>query len=340
MDKHVNSSNTCSHSLPNLDSANTVNSTKPSTVMVTYPISEEPGISNLAFDSNEDLTVEVDHSRPSSSTHQHHFHQNRSQPSHHYQQHLHPLSKTKAISDTEYLCHPGSSSTTPTTVTPGLGSHHQITTTDNQCAHHSVGTLVNGNAGVNRESNLGSHLYSTQSCDFDVVPVFSLTGAKSVYPNENRRISQTTRIVISTSLISFGITIMIVGILVYTVRDIEIGFNPGKFNHSGSITNTYEAYLVHQTVDSILSDERRYNASVGSMFMSFGGLSVIIGISLLLAPAIKKRQPPVTSLRSSADGKKQNASSIVYFNKDDLNASQMSVEKIDLDHHGSKREFF
>uniref|UniRef100_T1KHB4 Uncharacterized protein n=1 Tax=Tetranychus urticae TaxID=32264 RepID=T1KHB4_TETUR len=307
MDKHVNSSNTCSHSLPNLDSANTVNSTKPSTVMVTYPISEEPGISNLAFDSNEDLTVEVDHS---------------------------------PISDTEYLCHPGSSSTTPTTVTPGLGSHHQITTTDNQCAHHSVGTLVNGNAGVNRESNLGSHLYSTQSCDFDVVPVFSLTGAKSVYPNENRRISQTTRIVISTSLISFGITIMIVGILVYTVRDIEIGFNPGKFNHSGSITNTYEAYLVHQTVDSILSDERRYNASVGSMFMSFGGLSVIIGISLLLAPAIKKRQPPVTSLRSSADGKKQNASSIVYFNKDDLNASQMSVEKIDLDHHGSKREFF
>ncbi|XP_053214440.1 uncharacterized protein LOC128397717 [Panonychus citri] len=338
----------CSHSLPNLDS--TINSAtmKPSsTVMVTYPISEEDkdkrvGIANLAYEPNDDDYENHNHpiSRPSSSM-LHHSHVN------HHTHSPHPISKSKAISDTEYLCHPGSSSSSTGhlhhsnhQLSSPTDSHHQVYPPSSSRNHNVNNNTSNGNL-INGETNLGSRLFSTQSCDFDVVPVFTLNRNQGF---NGRRISRTTRIVISTSLISFGITIMIVGILVYTVRDIEIGFNPYKINRQANVTTPYEAYLVHQTVDSIINDERRYNASVGSMFMSFGALAVIIGISLLLAPAIKRKHQIVNPIRSSTaninTNSNKNLSSIVYFNRDDLNRSQLSVEKIDIDHHGSRKEFF
>lgn len=129
-------------------------------------------------------------------------------------------------------------------------------------------------------------------------------------------LSRGMRIAVGAALISFGVTILIIGILVYHLKDVDIGSSVMVQNS----TREFEVYVLEND-ENWFGGDRRYNASVGSVFMACGGLAIILGISLLVIPFIN---PTVTQVPTLS---RKKLSSVVFFNRKDIEAVRKNFEK-------------
>lgn len=151
----------------------------------------------------------------------------------------------------------------------------------------------------------------------------SLSGLSNLNDNNNKslcRFSQGLRIAISAALVSFGVTILIIGILVYHLKDVDIGSS--SLSSSVNSTNSFEVYVLEND-ENWFGGDRRYNISIGSMFMACGGLAIILGISLLLTPLIKRTK----SVQTIPEFTRKKLSSVVFFNRKDIEAIRKNFER-------------
>ena len=183
----------------------------------------------------------------------------------------------------------------------------------------SVHDLDFGSTQTNPKLGLGKYRNSEPD-------IRGIGGLRNSFAKKFRCVcSRTCRIAISAALISFGVTILIGGTLIYTLKDIDIGTTRDDLN----CTATNCEVLILDNEESWFESDRsrRYNASIGSMLMACGLLAIIIGISILLTPLVQNSG----ELRNIPLQSRKKLSSVVFFNRKDIEHIRSKLDNLNGD---------